>query len=242
MLLLAVASGCHIVFPIEPEGDGGPRVYSSPAPAAMLYGAYPKSFAITLASDEPGTTIYYTTDGSMPDETSTSTSSAPTPVGGITISASAMVRYYGVSLAGVGDITSESYAIDGPKTQPLAGYLVTNVTLDGTSPTVTATKGATLGARANVQFWVQGDCPGCKGQLVYGVDDTDQGCIYDEVPGSYPGVTMIKTFNVKVPNTAGIHEVRIAHTEQLSCADALAMNTLVKRRVTVTRIGVIVVP
>ena len=245
LLLLVVASGCHIVFPIEPETDGGagtpPRVYSSPGPAAMIYGGYPKSFAITLAADEPGTTIYYTTDGSMPDEASTTTSSAATPISGITISASTTVRYFGVSSGGEGELTSESFAISATTPQMNAGYLVTNVTLDGTSPTVVAAKGATLAARANVQAWVQFDCPSCRAQVVYGVDNMDQGCLYDEGPGVYPGVTVTgKMFNVRVPMTAGVHEVRLAHIEQTSCAAAMAAKAL-QTRPTVARIGVIVV-
>jgi hypothetical protein len=246
MLLLVVASGCHIAFPIEPETDAAgvgtpPRVFSSPGPAAMLYGGYPKAFAITLAADEPGTTIYYTTDGSMPDESSTATSSAATPIRGITISATAMVRYFGVSTGGRGDLTTESFAISATTPQTNAGYLVTSVTLDGTSPTVIAAKGATLAARANVQVWVQSDCPACAAQVVYGVDDMDQGCLFDGGPGVYPGMTLTgKMFNVRVPMTVGVHEVRLAHIEQTSCAAAMATKALMTRP-TVARIGVIVV-
>jgi hypothetical protein len=245
LLLLVVASGCHIAFPIEPEADAGgrpPRVYSSPGPAAMIYGGYPKSFAITLAADEPGTTIYYTTDGSMPDETSTMTNSAVTPIPGITISTTTMVRYFGISTGGRGELTSESFSISATTPQSNAGYLVTNATLDGTSPTVIASKGATLAARANVQAWVQFDCPGCRAQVVYGVDQSDQGCLYDDVPGVYPGVAVNgKMFNVKVPTTSGVHEVRLAHIEQTSCAAAIAAKAL-STRPTIARIGVIVVP
>jgi hypothetical protein len=250
LLLLVVASGCHIVFPIEPVPDAGqtkpPRVYSSPAPAAALYEGYPKSFAITLAADGPGTMIYYTTDGSMPDETSTATSSALTPVRGITISATTTVRYFGVSSGGRGDITSDAYQISATTPQQSAGYLVTNTTLDGTSPTVISAKGATLAARADVQVWVQNGtmpCPGCRAQVVYGLGTTDeQGCLYDFTPGLYPGVsTAGKTFNVKVPSASGLYEVRIVHIEAVDCADAIAANALATRP-TGTRIGVIVVP
>ncbi len=244
--LVAVASGCHLAFPIEPETDAGstgapPRVFSSPGPAAMLYGGYPKSFSITLAADEPGTTIYYTTDGSMPDETSTATSSSTTPIRGITISSTATVRYFGVSSGGKSGVTSEDFAISATTPQTNAGYLVTGMTLDGSSPVVIASKGATLAARANVQAWVQSDCPACAAQVVFGVDDQDQGCLFDGGPGVYPGVTATgKMFNVRVPMTAGVHEVRIAHIEQTSCAAAMATKAL-QTRPTVARIGVIVV-
>src|SRR6185503_14411929 len=100
LLALAALAGCHIAFPIEPyDGDAAlgtpPRVFSSPGPAWVMYGGYPKAFSITLAADLPGTVIYYTTDGSMPDPASPATTSSTTPVGGITISATTMVKYFG---------------------------------------------------------------------------------------------------------------------------------------------------
>ncbi len=243
--LLAVASGCHILFPIEPPGDAGegaaPRVSSSPGPAATIYGGYPKSFSITLAADEPGTTIYYTTDGSMPEEGSPTTSNATTPVRGITISATTTVRYFGVGSEGPSMQVSEDFAISSTSPQINAGYLVTGTTLDGTSPVVVAAPGAVLAARANVQAWVQSDCPACAAQVVYGVGETDQGCLYDGGPGVYPGVTMTgRTFDVRAPMTPGVHEVRIVHIEQTSCAAAMATRAL-QTRPTLARIGVIVV-
>jgi Fn3 associated len=243
--LLAVASGCHVLFPIEPQGDddqgAAPRVFSSPGPAWEVYGGYPKSFAITLAADEPGTTIYYTTDGSVPEEGSPTTRSATTPVPAITISATTMVRYFGVGAGAPSTPVSETFTISSSSPQTNAGYLVTNTTLDGTSPVVIAAPGAMLTARANVQAWVQTGCSACAAQVVYGVDDTDQGCLYDGGPGLYPGVTATgKTFNVRAPTAPGVHEVRIVHIEETSCAAAMATKAL-QTRPTLARIGVIVV-
>lgn len=243
--LLAVASGCHLLFPIEPQEDAGqsaaPRVFSSPGPAAMLYGGYPKSFSITLAADEPGTTIYYTTDGSLPEEGSATTSSAITPVRGITISATTTVRYFGVGSGEPSAPVSEVFAVSSTTPQTNAGYLVTNTTLDGTSPVVFAAPGSVLTARANVQVWVQTSCPACAAQVVYGVGDSDQGCLYDAGPGVYPGVTTNnKMFNVRAPMTPGVHEVRLAHIEHTDCASAMATKAL-QTRPTLARIGIIVV-
>lgn len=243
--LLAIASGCHVLFPIEPQGDGGqdaaPRVFSSPGPAATIYGGYPKSFSITLAADEPGTTIYYTTDGSLPEEGSPTTSNATTPVRGITISTTTTVRYFGVGSGEPSLPVSEAFAISSTTPQTNAGYLVTSATLDGSSPVVIAAPGSVLAARANVQVWVQSSCPACTAQVVYGVGDTDQGCLYDSAPGVYPGVmTSGKMFNVTAPMAPGVHEVRLAHIEQTSCAAAMASKAL-QNRPTLARIGVIVV-
>ena len=241
-LVLALASGCNIVFPIEPYDDGGtgtlPAVFSSPGPAPAIYGGYPKAFSITLAADKPGTTIYYTTDGSLPDMSS---QSGVTPVAGITISASSMVRYFGIHDGEQNAVATEMFAIDASSAQSNAGYLVTNVTLDGTSPVVVVDPGATLTARASVQTWVQTSCPACAAQVVFGVDEPDQGGVFDGGSGVYPGVTMTgKTFSVKAPMTPGVHEVRLAHIEQTSCAAAMATRALATRP-TRARIGVIIV-
>ena len=88
---------------------------------------------------------------------------------------------------------------------------------------------------------MQSDCAACKAQVVYGVDLQDQACLYDGNPNVYPGVTMTKTFNVTVPATPGLHEVRISHIEETDCNAAKAAMTL-KNRPTDSRIGVIVVP
>lgn len=250
--VLALASGCELAFPIEPygggddAGDGGmgtaPRVFSSPGPAATIYGGYPKSFTITLAADQPGTTIYYTTDGSMPDMTSPATQSSTTPIKGITISATSTVKYFGVHNGAASAVQSETFSIDATTAQTNAGYLITSVTLDGTSPVVIASAGSTLSAKANVQSWVQTTCAACAGQVVFGVDTTDQGCLSDGGLGVYPGTTVTgKSFTVKVPNAPGVHEVRVAHIEQTSCAAAMADMALANRP-TRARIGVIIVP
>ena len=247
--MLAITAGCHIAFPIDPDLDASgtaPKVYSSPSPltpmATMLWGGYAKSFSITLAADQPGSTIYYTTDGSTPEIDSVTTSYADTPIRGITISASSMVKYFGVHEGASSAIVSEEFLIDPPTAQLNAGYLITNVTLDGTSPVVIASPGSVLGARANIQTWVQTSCPSCAAQVVYGVNDVDQGCIFEGNPNMYPGMTMTgKTFNVRAPMTSGVHNVMVAHIEETSCAAAMAAMAL-KIRPTLARIAIIVVP
>ena len=256
--LLAVAPGCHVVFPIEPyDGDGSvgsaPLVFSSPGPAVMpppvlapgapdLWGGYAGSFTVTLAADKPGTTIYYTTDGSAPAVDSPTTTSATTPIPGITISAaSTVLQYFAVHSGAESATTTEMITIDSTMAKMNAGYLVTNVRLDGMSPVVIASPGSVLSARANVQAWVQPTCTTCRAQVVYGVDLQDQGCLFDGNPNVHPGMTIAnKAFNVTVPTTPGVHEVRIAHIEEMDCDMAKARETL-KIRPTVSRIGVIVV-
>ena len=101
-------------------------------------------FSITLAADEPGTTIDYTTDGSLPDIGSAATQARSRRSPASTISTTTMVRYFGVHDGEESTVTSETFAIDASSAQSNAGYLVTNVTLDGTSPVVVVSPGAML--------------------------------------------------------------------------------------------------
>jgi len=241
LAVIAFASGCHVVYPLEPWDGEVPNVVSSPSPASPQYGAYPQSLSITLAADIPGTMIYYTTDGSTPRVGSETTLSAPTPIRGITLSTTTKVRYFGLDDGARSMERTEEFAVD-PMVGKGAGYLVTNTTLDGESPVVIAEPGATLSGRATVQAWVQQACRTCKAQVVYGIDGEDQGCIYDGNPSEFPGATtMGKTFDVHVPMAAGVYEVMLAHIEELSCADAMQVGAL-KNRENLERIGVIVVP
>jgi hypothetical protein len=247
--VLAFASACHIAFPIDPyDGDAAlgtpPQAYSSPSPTPTLWGGAPKSFSITLAADQPGATIFYTTDGTPPDVNSTTTMSSATPIRGITISANTTVQYFAMQSNGARGMTkAEDYKIDMMSATSNAGYLVTGVTLDGTSPVVIAAPGATLAAKASVQTWVQTGAGSNSAQVVYGVEDDDQGCLFDGQSGTYPGNSVAsKAFNVKAPMTPGVYDVNIVHIEELSCATAIMKGAIKARRpYTLSRIGVIVV-
>jgi hypothetical protein len=246
--IVAIAGACHLAFPIEqqqqadastsPDSPQGPRprVWSSPGPASSYYKGYPANVTVTLAADDPSTTIYYTTDGSPPD---TSSPGSKTPATGIPLSSTTnTLRYVGVNAAGPGDPSTDNYAFDAAAADQ-AGFLVTEVTLDDQAPVREAAPGAVLTARANIRFWVQQGYSSTA-QLVYGVDTIDQGCLYDGQPGTYPGYQNLgHYFDVTAPSTPGVYEVRVAHIEDVSCAVARTQTPLFDRPR--ARIGVIIV-
>ena len=245
--LLVLCTGCNVLFGFDditptidaPQGVN-PTVASSPGPQPIANGySYAATIKVTIAADDPSSMIYYTTDGTLP---TTSSMHAPTPVTGITVSANTVVSYYAVNAAGQSGTAQDHYFVDtSTSNRNLTGYIVDLVTLDGTTPVLVASPGKKLTmSSARVQAWIQSVLPAAGMQIVYGVDQTDQGCLYDGSPGVYPGNTHTATFTVTAPMTPGPHEVRIANTEQSSCASALTMNTL-KNRPDVTRIGLIVV-
>ncbi len=222
----------------DDAGDAtSPHVFSSPGPAAAIYNSsYAEPFSITLAADDPATMIYYTTDGSVPGLASTH---AMTPITGIQVSSSLVISYFG-SNGSASTIVTETFSV-ATSSQVAAGYMVTNTNLTGTSPVVFAAPGQTFNASADIQVWVQSSCASCSAQLVYGVDTTDQGCLFDGTPGVYPGNTQnTKAFAVTAPTTPGVYEVRVAHIEELSCSIAMSRMALATRP-TLARIGVLVV-
>jgi len=248
-LLALGAAGCNVVFgfdDIHPVDASlpTPSVFSSPGPRRHSMGYdFAKSVTVTLAADDPTTVIYYTTDGTSPTHDSPH---GMTPVTGIAMSATSTLAYFGATVGGDSIAVSEAYDVDAAA-QGVAGYHVTNVLLDGSSPVITVSPGQVVtGATAKVQAWVQTSCPACAAQIVYGVDKDDQGCLFDSVrddpsgPGGYPGFTRTATFKVTAPMTPGVHEVRITHSEQTSCTAAMNMNALITRP-DQSRIGVLIV-
>ncbi len=250
VLLVIALAGCNVVFgfdDIQPSADAStdgssaaPNVFSSPGPRRHSLGYdFAKAVTVTLAADDPTTIIYYTTDGTTPTLSSTH---GTTPLTGVAIEATETLDYFGVTSSGQSAPVQDAYYVT-TMAQGVAGYHVTDITLDGSSPVVVVSPGQVLtGASALVQVWVQTVCPSCGAQVVYGVDTTDQGCLFDDSsgPGEYPGNSHTATFTVTAPMTPGIHEVRITHSEQLDCAHAMAMNSLVSRP-DQSRIGVLIV-
>jgi hypothetical protein len=92
---------------------------------------------------------------------------------------------------------------------------------------------------AVTQVWNSSGCPGCRYQLVYGVENTSMGCLYDWSPGAWPGVSGTNTGSVKAPSTPGVYDVNVSYTLELSCANGMAANPLNARPT--ARIGTIVV-
>src|SRR5207245_1974661 len=93
--------------------------------ASPVSGIYTSAQSVTLTASEPSI-IYYTTDGSTPTISSTS---SPSPISGISISTSTTLKYFAKDTAGnSGNVVTASYIIFIPDTVPPV------ITLKGTSP------------------------------------------------------------------------------------------------------------
>ena len=136
---------------------------------------------------------------------------------------------------------SEHFGVDAT-TQQYGGYTTRDDVLDGKTPVVIATAGQVLTmASTQIRVWVPASTPGVGAQLVYMVDGVAQGCVYDGMPGAYPGtVVQSVVFTVTAPTKSGNHLVTIAHIEDISCTAALA-DPAVPGRPNITQLGVIVI-
>jgi hypothetical protein len=239
--------GCSSVFGFDDIQPPTPRTIATPGPLAATF-FYVDPLPISIAADEPDTTIYYTLDGSTPTHDSMS---GLAPVTVMISEGPTTLTYFGENAIGSDDVHVDTYhfSASGSGTQ---GYVVTGTAL-GDSPIATVNVGDSVTmALAHVKIWSQNGCPMCADQLVFGVDKLDMGCLFDSArddvagPGQYPGSNQDATFTVTVPPTLspGVHEVNVAFNEQNTCDQALGGSGTLADPVhhpQVNRIGILVV-
>lgn len=176
--------------------------------------AFQRKVDWTIGALDPAAVIRYTTDGTTPGPTSPS---AP----GV------------VTLPALADKTTIKWT-SGP-TQPVQTFAVNvQATLQGSAHVIleratidpTTTPYATVAANKSItvhvayQLWSQSSCPGCVDQITFGFT-TAAGCLYDDLPGVYPGASGTTTFTIKSPTASGTYPIKTGFTEQLKCSDAL---------------------
>jgi hypothetical protein len=214
------------------------RSYPSPGPAPRAWGdRFPAPFSVTLASDDYAAVIYYTTDGATP---TTSSPHGPSPLTGINITNATTLKFFAVNSVGAEPVETVSYGGIDPGLQQGAAYIVFDSTFSGKGTTVVVPAGKTISAQTHYQFWVQQAFSFYRAQLVYGVDQQDQGCLEDEGPGAFPGVTRTINYSLTAPSTPGVYDIKVAHTEQSSCSQAMSQNSIATRP-TATKIGTLIV-
>ena len=106
------------------------------------------------------------------------------------------------------------------------------------SPIVHAAAGATLGATAgSSQEWAQSSESDAIDQLTYGIEG-GTGCVFDQVPGVYPGVSTQNTaVTITAPKTNGTYQVHLGFQQQFHCMpDTIGMG------LGSTAVGTIIVP
>jgi len=183
---------------------------------------------------------YHGIPGTAPGISSTNanTISAPSASGTYTLYAY-FVQYYtcadalALNLSGtpIGTITVSTPLITSP-----AGYVVSNVQLNGSGSAVTVPAGSSISVSLNYEVWNQSDCPACIDQIVLGLDATSIYCAYHGIPGVAPGVSGSNSNTISAPAASGTYTLYSYFVQHYTCADALALN------LSGTPIGTITVP
>jgi hypothetical protein len=183
--------------------------------------AYPRDQSVAIGAEDPAT-IVYTTDGSMPGAGSPR---KPSPLSIPVVNGTTLKWYADTGLA-----ESPAHAVSirvDARLQTYYAYAVDSADLGGAGPVVVVAPGATVSGTASWQGWTAPACPGCRYQLIYGVDTTSVGCFYDGAVGVWPGKSVAgSAFSVKAPSTPGAHRLNVTYDLQLSCPGALAQNSL----------------
>jgi hypothetical protein len=99
---------------------------------------------------------------------------------------------------------------------------VRNVLVNGRTTLITDA-GAELVVTLGYTLWSAPDCPECTGQLVVSIGDgSSAACVYDGVPGAYPGQRDNGEVTLTAPATSGDHEIVWAIADAVDCAAAVA--------------------
>jgi hypothetical protein len=208
------------------------RSYLSPGDYAFGT-AWARGITYTIGSEDTAT-IRYTLDGSTPSATSASKAS---PADLFISTSGTVIKWYADNGAkeGVQSFTANILASG----QSAYGYIVEKTNLGGKGPTIVTSAGATITGSATYQAWNSTGCPGCRYQLVYGIETTSVGCLYDYSPGAWPGASGSGSISLKAPTVPGVYDINVSYTLELSCANGMAANPINSRPT--ARIGTIVV-
>jgi hypothetical protein len=98
------------------------------------------------------------------------------------------------------------------------GYIIYSMDLPQEAPTNHAIYGS-----VNYRIWSGPDCPGCIHQLLIipGWDEKKAICVYNSIPGIYPGESGVAHFRLITPSKEGTYGIFVYRTLQYSCSDAI---------------------
>ena len=100
---------------------------------------------------------------------------------------------------------------------------VSNVNINGAGTNVNVVGGSTVDVALGYKLWNSAGCPGCIAQITVGIGDTGQDCVFDAIPGVFPGASGSAVVSLTAPTTPGTYPVRWDNALQFSCAGAIGV-------------------
>jgi len=98
---------------------------------------------------------------------------------------------------------------------------VTDCNIELTPQEVRADPGETVSVAYSGNVWSWPGCPACIDQVVLGVEDEPFPCVYNGIPGLYPGKTFSGSLSFKAPSTPGTYRMFGIVAMQYTCPDAM---------------------
>jgi hypothetical protein len=86
---------------------------------------------------------------------------------------------------------------------------------------ITANPGATVNVTYSGNVWSHPGCPACIDQVVIGLEDSPITCLYNSIPGLYPGQSFSGTLSFTAPQTPETYRIFVAVAMQYTCNDAM---------------------
>jgi len=103
------------------------------------------------------------------------------------------------------------------------GMTVSNITLNDSGEKVAVKPGSIVRGTLDYQVWNEAACPSCIAQIVIGVGDTVQDCIYFGFPGAYPGASGKGVVRFTAPVFEGSYDVRYKRIKAYTCEHAKSL-------------------
>jgi hypothetical protein len=94
--------------------------------------------------------------------------------------------------------------------------------MKGDGSVAIATSGEVISSSVDFQIWNQAGCPGCIDQIVIGIGSDAQTCVYQGIPGLYPGKLGKSQFFLTAPTVPGTYDIRFRMTQQYNCSEGRA--------------------
>lgn len=211
-----------------PAGPGSFIFPGGMGSTAMML-TWPRDAKYALGALDPATKIYFTTDGSVPVQGQSGTTSAVTAALNSIVPGGTTIRWFADYGAAFAPESVHDFSTITDTTYPETfGYIPDPLKFQGSNKPVDVTyPGAQVNATVDVQAWrstAVGYCPACFLQYVVAVRGVGPvACMPNiELLANYPGTTNTVTINFTAPAQRGIYKIYSGITLQYDCDGTVA--------------------